>query len=285
MQVFVAGATGALGRPLVRELLARGHEVVGLARSPANEATLAQMGAIPARADLFDATSLARAMAGSDVVVRAATHIPKGAWTADEVAQMDRVRREGTRALLDAAASVRAQRYVQESVAWVVPGDGSSMADAEAMAHAAPLSAATLRFAWFYGGSAPHTRAMVDDLRAGRLVLPGDASARRSLLHLEDAARAMTRAVESTITGAWAVADERPVTIGAFFDSLAAAVGASPPRRGAPPDVFLGAESVVDARAFRDATGWRPRYPTLDEGLREVALALGAHPSSAFTRT
>jgi 2-alkyl-3-oxoalkanoate reductase len=280
MRVFVAGATGALGKPLLRELVARGHDVVGLSRSSANDATLAQLGSRSAHADLFDVRSLAAAIERCDVVVRAATHIPKGAWTRDEIALMDRVRRDGTRALLDAAARVGARRYVQESVAWLEPE--GALADAERAASAAPLDSATLRFGWFYGSGAPHTRAMVDDLRAGRLTLPGDASARRSLVHVEDAARALADAVVSPATGIWGVADERPVTIGDFFDALARAIGAPSPPRGGPPDPFLSMENVVDARAFREATGWSPRFPTLDEGLREVSLNLGgARPSSS----
>lgn len=281
MDVFVAGATGTLGKPLVRELRARGHRVVGLSRSDANASALRALGARPAVADLFDAASLASAMDGCEVVVRAATHVPKGAWTPDEVAQMDRVRREGTRALLAAARDVGARHYVQESVAWVDERVPSGALDAERFARAASVPSATLRFAWFYGGEAPHTRAIVDALRAGRLVLPGGATARRSFLHVADAASAMAVAVDRSARGTWGVADERPVRVGEFFDALAAAVGAPRPPRGGPPDGFLDAENVVDAAAFRRETEWRPAYPTLAEGLREVARALGAGPLGA----
>lgn len=273
MRVFVAGATGVLGRPLVRELSMRGHEVVGLARSIENEATLASLGASYARADLFDAASLARAMEGSDVVVRAATHIPKGAWTASEVALMDRVRIEGTRALLAAAKEVGARKYVQESVSWVDEATPSSALDAERQARAAPLAATTLRFAWFYGSASAHTRQMVADLKAQRLVVPGEGQAQKSLLHVDDAARAIVLAVEADLPGVWEVADERPVTVAEFFDTLADAVRAARPRRGGADDGFLSMQNVADASRFRKATGWAPTYPTIREGAREVASA------------
>src|SRR6266496_4463922 len=76
MRVFIAGATGVLGRRLVRRLADRGHEVVGLARDPAKADLVRRLGGEPALADLFDAGSLAKAMAGCDVAVRAATSIP-----------------------------------------------------------------------------------------------------------------------------------------------------------------------------------------------------------------
>src|SRR5260370_3920578 len=130
MRVFVAGATGVLGRLVVRELVARGHAVTGLARSPASEAVLCRLGAAPAPGDLFDVDSLIRAAAGADVVMHLATAIPTGSrQTLCDWRLNDRLRTEGTANLLDAARRVRARFYVQQSVTLVHGSAGESWVD------------------------------------------------------------------------------------------------------------------------------------------------------------
>src|SRR5213595_491493 len=100
MRVFVAGATGVLGRRVVRQLVARGHVAVGLTRSESGDATVRSLGGEPRRADLFDADALARAAEGCSVVIHAATAIPTKVRTRPKDWDMnDRIRREGTRAL------------------------------------------------------------------------------------------------------------------------------------------------------------------------------------------
>src|SRR2546426_6629059 len=111
MRVFVVGATGVLGRHVVRELVARGHEVSGLVRAPLNEPVLRSLGALPAHGDLFDADSLARAAAGAEVVMHLATAVPSGTRQTLRDWQMnDRIRTEGTANLLDAARRVQIGR-------------------------------------------------------------------------------------------------------------------------------------------------------------------------------
>src|SRR5258708_3787572 len=130
MRVFVAGATGVLGRLVVRELVARGHAVTGLARSPASEAVLCRLGAAPAPGDLYDAGSLIRAAAGAEVVMHLATAIPSGdRQTLRDWRLNDRIRTEGTANLLDAARRVRARFYVQQSVTLVHGSAGESWVD------------------------------------------------------------------------------------------------------------------------------------------------------------
>lgn len=277
MRVLIAGATGVLGSGLVRELVGAGHEVVGLSRSVANDAAILAQGAKPIRADLFDADALARAAAGSDVVVRAATHIPKAEWSASEIALMARVRRDGTRALLDATKQAGARMYVQESVAW----HDDAARDAERLAAEAGIAASTLRFGWFYGSRSAHTRAMVDALRAGSFLLPADGRARKSMLHVDDAATAMARAIQTQRAGTWEVADVEPITLADYLDALADALGVARPPRGGPADPFLSMECIVDPRPFRAATGWAPRYPSAREGVREIAAEFAATAKAA----
>ena len=121
MKVFVAGATGVLGRRAVPLLVAAGHDVSALARSDARASLLGDLGARPVRADLFDPESMRRAVAGHEAVCNLATHIPApvrmarpGAW-----AENDRIRTEGSRHLVDGALAGGAPRYVQESIAFL----------------------------------------------------------------------------------------------------------------------------------------------------------------------
>jgi 2-alkyl-3-oxoalkanoate reductase len=110
MRVFVAGATGVLGQPTVKGLVAAGHEARGSARGEEKTALLRSLGATPVNTDLFDAASVREAVAGCDVVVHLATKIPsfmrmrwKGAWK-----ENDRLRRDATRNLVDAALVAKA---------------------------------------------------------------------------------------------------------------------------------------------------------------------------------
>src|SRR6202158_5019556 len=128
MKLFIAGASGVLGRRLVRQFVARGHSVIGQVRSTKAESAVRESGGEPRHADLFDAESLARAAEGCDTVIHAATAIPKKQKTTpDDWAMNDRIRRKGTRCLTEAAAKIGAKTYIQQSVVWVArPKDGSA---------------------------------------------------------------------------------------------------------------------------------------------------------------
>ncbi|HKZ99007.1 MAG TPA: NAD-dependent epimerase/dehydratase family protein [Thermoplasmata archaeon] len=304
MRIFLAGATGVLGRRLIAQFRGRGHEVVGLARSLGNESTIAVLGGTPRRGDLYDVESIAQAAEGADVVVRAATAIPRGArfrprdWIAN-----DRIRREGTRALTEAAARVHARLYLQEGIVWVAqPETGApfdetspvaprlwygSAADAESIARDAGrrhgFEVATLRFGMFYGSDAAQTRLMGDALRRRRLPILGPGDAAWSCIHLDDAASAMVAAAEAGGSGLWHVVDDRVVTMAEFFRTFAAVLEAPEPRRvpvslaklliGRSTVSFLTASTrTTNARIRRDL-GWSPRFPTIWEGLLEVAEA------------
>src|SRR5215207_9463923 len=109
MRVFIAGATGVLGRRLIQQFKSRGHDVVGLARRSEAEQAIQALGATSRSADLFNPDSLASAADGADVVIHAATAIPTRArQSRQDWAPNDRIRREGTRALTAAAARVGA---------------------------------------------------------------------------------------------------------------------------------------------------------------------------------
>ncbi|MEL6206414.1 MAG: NAD(P)H-binding protein, partial [Pseudomonadota bacterium] len=105
MKIFVTGATGVLGRAVVPRLVAEGSQVLGLARSQQNCRKIREMGAEPVEACLFDPDAMAQALQGADALLHLATHLPraKDLMRRDAWAENDRVRRDGTRALITAA--------------------------------------------------------------------------------------------------------------------------------------------------------------------------------------
>lgn len=153
MRVFVAGASGVIGVRLVPLLVAAGHEVAGLTRSPEKVETLRLLGALPVVCDVFDRKELRAAVGdfGADVIVSELTDLP------DDRTQLqtyrsanDRMRREGTRNLLAAAAAAMTPRFLAQSIAWHLPGErGAAVQEFERMVLEA--GGVVLRYGRFYG--------------------------------------------------------------------------------------------------------------------------------------
>jgi len=136
MDVFVTGGTGVIGRPAIRRLISEGHRVPGLAHSEQATEKLRALGAEPIRADLFDRDAVMAAVRGADAVLHLATRIPlmtrmgkREAWR-----ETDRIRREGTRNLVDAALAADVATFVYPSLAFVYPDGGDRWIDAASMA-------------------------------------------------------------------------------------------------------------------------------------------------------
>ena len=132
MRVFVAGGTGVLGRRAVARLVAAGHEVTGVSRSPERDALLESLGARPVRVDLFDADAVRAAVAGSEAVVNITTKIPPLAQMARDSRghENERIRREASGILVDAALAAGAAVFVQESLAFMYGEHGDEWIDA-----------------------------------------------------------------------------------------------------------------------------------------------------------
>jgi nucleoside-diphosphate-sugar epimerase len=304
MRIFIAGATGVLGRRLVQQLHERGHEVVGLARSEAGERRIGTLGGISSRADLFDAEALARAAEGSEVVIHAATAIPtKQRPGPSDWAMNDRIRREGTRALTTAAAKVGAKLYLQQSITWIArPPDGSpfdedsptypdpvtrSALDGELIAREAGersgFATGVLRCGLFYGADSAHTRLLGDGLTKRRIPIVGRGDAIWTNLHLDDAAGAFVAAAEAGRGGLWHVVDDEPVTVARFLMDFAERLGAPPPRRvpvwlarllaGQTAVNFLRMSMRTTNARFRREVGWTPRFPSYRAGLDQIVAA------------
>jgi len=177
MRVFVAGASGVIGVRLVPLLVADGHEVAGLTRSPGKAEHLRALGAEPVVCDVFDLDALSRAVASfaPDVVLHQLTDLPDAVARVPEMmAANARIRREGTRNLL--AAAVGLERFVAQSVAWEIPGDGGIAVEEHERA-VLDAGGAVVRYGRFYGPGTYHEvelprppRVHVDD--AARRTLP-----------------------------------------------------------------------------------------------------------------
>ena len=318
MKVFIAGATGVLGRSLTRQLQGRGHEVLGLARSAKGERVIASLGGRSCRADMFDVDSLARAAEGAEVVVHAATAIPTSSRPSPaDWALNDRIRREGTRALAAAAARVGARLYIQQSVVWVAtPPDGAffdedspaypdeitrSALDGEQIAREAGEQAgfavAVLRFGGFYGAESAHIRQFGAALAARKLPIFGRGDAIWANIHVDDAAAATLAVAEAGRGGLWHVVDDEPATAAAVLTALAARLGAPAPWRiplwlarllaGGHAVRFLTRSTRTSNARFRRDLGWAPRYPSYREGLDQIVAAWAAEGflvSAPFSR-
>jgi nucleoside-diphosphate-sugar epimerase len=277
MRIALLGATGVLGRPVVARLLERGHEIAAIVRDPVRLAAHPRVHAI--RGDILDPSTLLAPLAECDAVLHLATVIPRTGTQSDWSAN-DRVRREGTWNLLDAARRGGRPRYVQQSVAMLLAGPRDLIADEDAplqpsprlesardMEHAvreSDLPWVILRGGAFYGGTSDRMEHLNRLAREGRLTVPGDGGDYISLVHVEDMADAVVRAAESDLAGeVFNVVDDHPVTYRELYEFVARVNAAPAPARFGPP--LLASFRVSNARARR-MLGWKPSFPDFRAG-------------------
>ena len=152
MRIFLAGASGVIGVRLIPLLVRDGHEVAGMTRSPGKTAALRELGAEPVVCDVFDAGALAKAVTafGPELVMHQLTDLPDQAdQIAGFAARNNRMRTEGTRNLLAAAAQAGATRFLAQSIAWTPPAGGEAVAEHERLVLAA--GGVVIRYGIFYG--------------------------------------------------------------------------------------------------------------------------------------
>jgi nucleoside-diphosphate-sugar epimerase len=293
MKVFVTGATGVLGRRTVPLLVAAGHAVTAVARSPQKAALVRTLGAEPVEVDLFDVSAVKTAVEGHDGVVNVATRIPPpsraalpGAWS-----ENGRLRSVASRHLVDASLAAGVGRFVQESIAFIYPdcGDrwidedvaldppalGRPTVDAESQARRfteAGGVGTALRFGQFYSSDSAHTQYMCRMARRRLPPLPGPGSAYGPAIAVEDAASAVVAALAGP-AGVWNVTDDEPLTRRAFNRAVADALGVGAARgtgttllRLSGNTRFYLRSQRVSNRRFKEATGWVPRYPDAAAG-------------------
>jgi nucleoside-diphosphate-sugar epimerase len=298
MRVFVAGATGVIGTPLVPQLLEAGHEVTAMTRSVLRAAQLEAVGADPVVCDAFDGDGVQAAVADAapEAVIHQLTALPPRLdWADPDVFdENNRVRTEGTRVLVDAALAGGARRVVAQSIAFAYAptGDRVKEEDAALFSDAPPpfggavaaiveleervtvtagIEGLVLRYGMLYGPGTYHDRrgATALDIIAGREPLVEGATGMYSWLHVEDAASAAVAALERGAPGIYNVVDDEPAPQPEWLPVLAQALRADPPPAAdapPPPETpVMSLRGASNAKAKREL-GWRPRYGSWREG-------------------
>jgi nucleoside-diphosphate-sugar epimerase len=303
MRVFVAGASGAVGTRLVPQLIERGHEVIGTSRTPEKAERLRAAGAEPVVLDVLDRDAVREAVlqARPDGIIHEATAL---AGLSDmkhfdrTFALTNRLRTEGTDALLAAAWEAGVRLFVAQSYAgWPYAREGGPVKTEEDPLDPTPVPAmretlaairrleeatvdfggAALRHGGLYG--APDD-VQLDLVRKRRFPIVGDGGGIWSFVHLEDAATVTILALEQGAQGVYNVVDDDPAPVREWLPALADATGAKPPRRvpawlarllAGEPGIVMMTESrgASNAKAKREL-GWTLRYPSWREGFRSA---------------
>jgi nucleoside-diphosphate-sugar epimerase len=307
MRVFVAGASGALGRRLVPQLIDAGHEVVGTHRSPGTTELLRKLGAKPVRLDLLDAQAVRQAVLAHEpeAIIHEATALGNAKWgrSFDKVfAPTNALRTRGTDALLAAGREAGVRRFVAQSVASFGryareggpvkteddPVDQSPPIHTEQSVAAVnhleqavtDFGGIALRYGVFYGDASDGT---IAPLRKRQFPLIGDGRGVWSWIHLDDAAAATALAVEHDGPPILNVVDDEPAEVREWLPLLAESLGAKPPRHFPTWLARLVAGDAVvvwsteqrgasNAKAKREL-GWTLRHPSWREGFPEAYSA------------
>jgi nucleoside-diphosphate-sugar epimerase len=307
MRVFVAGGTGVLGRRLVPQFVARGHQVTATTTSAAKLDLLAQLGAAGVVMDGLDAASVGEAVAAAqpDTIVHEMTAISPAHAGKPDIKHIDRwfagtnrLRTEGTDHLLAAAEATGVAHFAAQGYAswngvrtggWVKTeedpldqGEGTIMhAGAVAIRHVEDavlgVDGVVLRYGGFYGPGA--TDDQVELVRKRQFPLVGRGTGYSSWVHLDDAASATVLAVEQKVTGVFNIVDDEPAPASEWLPYLAACAGAKPPMRipawlarllagEAAVTMMTAGRGFSNAKAKREL-GWELRYPSWRQGFRE----------------
>ena len=311
MRILLAGATGAIGRRLVPQLLAAGHHVIATTRTENKQAALWNLGAQPVLMNGLDAESVGTAVAEAEpeVVIHQMTAIDGVTDLRHfdrEFAATNRLRTQGTDHLLAAARATGVRRVIAQSfTGWPNERTGgpvksetdpldpnppaqqreslAAIRHVEQAVVGAPLEGVVLRYGTFYGHGV--SQELFDLLRARKLPVVGDGGAVWSWIHVDDAAAATVAALERG-SGVYNVVDDDPAPVREMLPAIAELIGAKAPHRV---PVWLarvlagevGVSMLTQVRGSSNAKakrelGWAPEWASWRDGLRaEVAVAAG----------
>jgi 2-alkyl-3-oxoalkanoate reductase len=306
MRVFVAGASGAIGRPLVARLAEAGHEVTGMTRDERRARQIEAGGAGCAVCDVFDAEAVQRVIAEArpEVLIAQLTSLPERYDPRKiDYGPTNRVRVEGGANLVAAAAQAGTRRVITQSVAFLYAPTGGPVKteedppftdapepfgtaveaalEGERLFLESGLEGLVLRYGWFYGPGtyyAPDGN-VAEEVRRRRFPIVGKGSGLFSFIHVEDAAAATVAAVERGEPGVYNVCDDDPATLRDWLPYYAETIGAKRPFRVPAWLARLVAgrfttsmatelRAASNAKAKREL-GWEPRYPSWRQGFRE----------------
>lgn len=313
MRVFVAGASGVLGRRLVPSLLAAGHDVTGMTRSGARAEAIAALGARPVVCDALNEPALAAALmaARPQVVINQLTAIPSRINPRRVVADMaatNRLRGEGTRNLVRAAERCGARRVISQSVSFAYEPGPSVAVESDSLYLSAPpafrpmldavntcertttatsgIEGVVLRYGYFYGPGTIYARdgTFASDVIRRQLPIVADGAGVFSFIHVDDAAAATVLAIDTPAPAVYNIVDDAPARFGEWLPYYAELLGAPRPRRfpaflgrlgGGRYGMYLLTEQRgASNRAAKERLGWKPKYATWREGFRTMLQQL-----------
>jgi nucleoside-diphosphate-sugar epimerase len=307
VRVFVAGATGAIGRPLVGQLIEAGHEVVGMTRSEERAQELRAKGAEAVVCDAHDSGALRSAVTGArpEVLVHQLTDLPQNFSPRYKYGQTNALRSEVTRTLIAAGREAGARRIVAQSISFFMLPTGSMVKDEDAptlssqnseggfaeaadatldlerqVTQAEGMDGLVLRYGFFYGPGTwfAEGTSLAKSYRRRISPIVGSGQGVFSFVHVEDAAAATVAALERGAPGIYNVVDDEPAPANEWMPAFAAAVGGRAPFRvplwlgrlaaGANADSMETMRGASNEKAKREL-GWRPRYASWRQGFRE----------------
>jgi nucleoside-diphosphate-sugar epimerase len=304
MNIFIAGATGVLGRRVIPRLIKNGHHVIGLSRSDKNNELIKQLGGEPRTGELFNREQMVNLSSDCEAILHLATAIPRSAKpTADDWKLNDRIRREGTANLLEAAVKNNCRLYVQQSVTFLYGNRNGEWVDETASIsdHQPPvlqsafdmeklvlnavalhkLPAIILRFGSFYSYDSAQTSSMFNLISQGKFPVIGKGNAFWNIINVDDAAGSVVAAVQnfSQATGLlYNICDNEPVLYRDLVHYIASTLNAKKP--SSIPTVlakivlvkglvnFLLASVRCKNEKAKRELGWKPTYPTYREGVK-----------------
>jgi nucleoside-diphosphate-sugar epimerase len=309
--VLIAGAAGVIGQPLMKILVAAGHNVVAVTRSASKRDLLCAAGAEPVICDALNAAALDDAMrsARPDVVVNQLTALPariNPRRLARDAAATNRLRSEGARNLMAAAARAGVGHVVAQSLAFAyAPGGDRLKREGDSLFAGAPggfaqavqavgdleretlgtagVRGAVLRYGYFYGPGTSYAAdgSIAADIRRRRFPIVGSGSGVFSFVHVEDAARATIAAIEKGAEGIYNIVDDEPAPVIEWLPAYARLLGAPAPRRvpawlgrmlAGPYGVYLMTEMPGAANDYaKAALGWQPLRPGWREDLASTS--------------
>jgi 2-alkyl-3-oxoalkanoate reductase len=309
MRVFVAGATGAIGRPLVDQLVEAGHEVTGTTRSPVRAEAIERAGAKAVVCDAIMAEPLRRAVyeAWPEVVIHQLTALPERIEPRkrDLYAKTNELRTVGTRNLLAASRAAGARRIICQSIAFAYTPVGGPIKDEgdplfsdspepfgsgvraieemeKAVLDAEGIEGVVLRYGWFYGPGTyfAENGSIASDVRRHRYPVVGKGSGLSSFVHVEDAAAATVAALDYGGPGIYNVVDDEPAPMAEWLPFYAEEIGAKPPRRvprwlarilagKMVAEMSTELRGASNEKACREL-GWRPVWADWQEGFRSA---------------
>jgi nucleoside-diphosphate-sugar epimerase len=317
VRVFVAGASGALGSRLVPKLIEAGHDVIGVHISPASAELLRVLGARPVQVDLLDARAVRTAVLGArpEAMIHQATALANVTFRRSldtTFAMTNRLRIDGTDALIAAAREASVHRFVAQSFAAYRyaraggpikteddPLDPIPPANAHQTYHAMTYleeavtgyGGIALRYGGFYGAA---NDGLIEPVRQRQFPIVGDGGGIMSFIHLDDAAAATVLALQHDGPAIYSIVDDEPAPVREWLPVLAQSLRAKPPRRFPKwlARLFAGETAVVMGTEARGASnakakhelGWTPRYATWRTGFpaaySAIAVADGPRPHS-----